>query len=219
LKAALVIQGGPKWPDGEKLKRVGVSRLYYEASNPVLDAGFAQQIRDWNFEIGVMVDPVWDSYSLSPEDWINQRVNVHIRRLAPKNPSTGKRPQLAALLDIERHDEAWVRRALTEFKSTNPGRNCGWTMEYHQGGWFSPDLVGLINGYPQCKAIPQLYYGSMENVIDSHAAARDLFTLGGAVTAEAGIQDNRICFFYSLRETLPHDWDGVLYVESFTQLP
>jgi hypothetical protein len=218
LKAALVIGGGPKWPDGEKLKRARVTRLYYEGSNLVIDAAFAKQIRDWGYEMGLMQDPIWDNYNLTPEDWINKRVNPNIARLAPKGPD-GKRPQLAVMLDIERHDEAWVRQALTEFRRTNPGRNVIWTMEYHQGGWFSPDLVSLINGYPQLRVLPQLYYGDMSNCIDSHAAARDLYTLGGAVTQEAGIQDNRLGFFYSLRVPIPHDWDGCLYLENWTQLP
>jgi hypothetical protein len=216
VKACLVCGGGPKWPDGQKLARQGVTRLYYEANNPDVDAVFMKQLRDWKFEVGTMRDPVWSNYNDTPEQFI-AKVNADIARLAPKGPD-GRRPQLAVMLDIERHDEAWVRQALTEFRRTNPGRNVIWTMEYHQGGWFSPDLVSLINGYPQLRVLPQLYHGDMSNCVDSHAAARDLYTLGGAVTAEAGIQDNRVGFFYSLRVPIPHDWDGCLYLENWQQL-
>jgi hypothetical protein len=139
-------------------------------------------------------------------------VNPQIDRLAPKGPD-GKRPQLAVMLDIERHDEAYVRRALVEFKRMQPGRNVVWTMEYHQGGWFSKDLVDLVNGYPQLRVVPQCYYGSMDQAVDAHAAARDLYTPHG------GINDNRICFFYTLRVPLPLEWDGILYVENWAQLP
>jgi hypothetical protein len=212
VKAALVIGGGPKWPDGNKLARAGVTRLYYEGSNLVIDAAFAKQIRDWGYEMGLMQDPVWDNYNLTPEDWINKRVNPNIARLAPKGPD-GKRPQLAVMLDIERHDEAWVRQALTEFRRTNPGRNVIWTMEYHQAGWFSQQMVDHINADAQCRLLPQLYYGDMSNCVDSHAAARDLATPHG------GIRDDRIGFFYSLRVPIPHDWDGCLYLENWSQLP
>ena len=211
MKATLVTSGGPKWPDGGKLKRAGVTRLYYEANNPEIDAAFMQQLRAWGYEVGVMRDPVWSNYNDTPEQFV-AKVNADIARFAPKPP--GKpRPQLAVMLDIERHDEAYVYNSLVEFRRTQPGRNVIWTMEYHQAGWFSDRLVRLVNDYAQLRLLPQLYYGSMENVVDSHAAARDLATPHG------GINDNRVCFFYSCREAIPHDWDGCLYLESWTQLP
>jgi hypothetical protein len=211
VKAALVLKGGAKWPDGEKLARAGVTRLYYEANDPQIDAAFMQQLRDWGYEAGVMRDPVWSNYNDTPEQWI-AKVNADIARLAPKNPSTGKRPPLSVMLDIERHDSDYVYRALREFDRTNPGRNYIWTMEYHQAGWFSQEIVNHVNADPQCRVLPQLYYGDMSNCVDSHAAARDLYTPHG------GINDDRICFFYSLRVPIPHDWDGCLYLENWEQL-
>jgi hypothetical protein len=212
VKAALVLKGGAKWPDGQKLARAGVTRLYYEANDPQVDAAFMRQLRDWGYEVGVMRDPVWSNYNQSPEQWI-ATVNADIARLAPKNPSSGKRPQLAVMLDIERHDSDYVYRALCEFDRTQPGRNYIWTMEYHQAGWFSQQMVDHINADAQCRLLPQLYYGDMSNCVDSHAAARDLATPHG------GIRDDRIGFFYSLRVPIPHDWDGCLYLENWSQLP
>jgi hypothetical protein len=210
VKAALVIGGGPKWPDGDKLKRAGVTRLYYEANNPEVDAAFMQQLRDWGYEAGVMRDPNWNNYTDTPEQFV-AKVNDDISRLAPKKPD-GSRPPLAVMLDIERHDSDYVTRALREFDRTNSGRNYVWTMEYHQAGWFSSELVDHVNGDPQCRLVPQLYYGDMGQVIDSHAAARDL--------ASVGVHDDRVCFFYNLRyPPLPIDWDGCLYLENWTQLP
>ena len=197
-------------PDGEKLKRAGVTRLYYEANNPEIDAPFMAQLRTWGYEVGVMRDPVWQNYSDTPEQFID-KVNADVARFAPKRPN-GTRPQLAVMLDIERHDEDWVFRALSKFRETQPGRNVIWTLEYHQAGWFSERLVNLINGYPQLRVLPQLYYGSMETVVDSHAAARDLAQPHG------GVNDDRLGFFYSLRSAVPHDWDGCLYLESWNQL-
>jgi hypothetical protein len=211
VKAALVLKGGAKWPDGEKLARAGVTRLYYEANDPQIDAAFMQQLRDWGYEAGVMRDPVWNNYSDSPEQFI-AKVNDDIDRLAPKKPD-GSRPQLAVMLDIECHDSDYVYRALREFDRTNAGRNYVWTMEYHQAGWFSSELVNHINADAQLRILPQLYYGDMSNCVDSHAAARDLYQ------PHAGVNDDRICFFYSLRVPIPHDWDGCLYLENWTQLP
>jgi hypothetical protein len=209
VKACLVCGGGPKWPDGQKLARAGVTRLYYEANNPEIDAAFMQQLRDWGYEAGVMRDPVWNNYTDSPEQFI-AKVNDDIDRLAPKNPD-GSRPQLAVMLDIEKHDADYVYRALKEFDRTNTGRNYVWTMEYHQAGWFSPELVDHINADAQCRVVPQLYYGDMSNCVDSHASARDMYAVR--------VNDNRLAFFYSLRVPIPHDWDGVLYLESWEQLP
>jgi hypothetical protein len=209
MKAALILKGGPAIPNGDKLTRAGVKRCYFEANNPDVNAKFMQQMRGWGYEVGVMRDPVWNNYNDTPQQFI-ARVNADIDRLAPKRPD-GRRPQLAVMLDIERHDPAYVLAALSAFRDSQPGRNVVWTMEYHQAGWFTPDLIDYINGYPQCKAVPQLYYGDMSNTVDSHASARDM--------AAAGVADARLCFFYSLRVPAPHDWDGVLYLENWTQLP
>jgi hypothetical protein len=208
VKSVLVTGGGPKWPNGDKLKGAGLKRLYYEANNPELDAAFFQQLRDWGYEVGVMRDPVWNDYSSTPEQFIAQ-VNGDIARFAPKKPN-GTRPQLAVMLDIERHDPDYVVRALQEFKRTQPGRNVCWTLEFHQAGWFSDELVRLVNTYGnQLKVLPQLYLGSMDAVVDSHAAARDM----------ARVNDERLAFFYSCRVPLPIGWDGCAYLESWAQLP
>ena len=209
VKAALVCAGGPKWPDGEKLGRAGVSRLYYEAKDPQIDPPFFNQLRKWGYEVGIMRDPSWASET--PEMFI-AKVNADIALFAPKGPE-GKRPQLAVMLDIERHDEEFVRKSLLEFQRTNPGRNVIWTLEYHQGGWFSQALVDLINAYPQLRVLPQCYYGDMNTAVDTHAAARDLYQPHG------GVNDNRICFFYTCRVPIPLDWDGCLFLENWGQLP
>jgi hypothetical protein len=209
LKAALICGGGPKWPDGEKLKRAGVQRLYYEANNPQIDAPFFNQLRQWGYEVGSMRDPSWDGYRDTPTQFI-AKVNGDIARFAPKN-AQGRRPQLAIMLDIERHDPAYVLACLEAFRDTQPGRNVIWTCEYHQAGWFPPDLIDAINGYPQLRVLPQCYWGSMEGVVSDAAALRDLTSVG--------VHDGQVCFFYSCREAIPHDWNGALYVENFAQLP
>ena len=211
MKAALVCGGGPKWPDGAKLKRARVTRLYYEANNPEVDAAFMAQLRAWGYEVGVMRDPVWSNYNDDPQTFI-AKVNADIARLAPKPPNK-PRPQIAVMLDIERHDEAYVYNSLVEFRRTQPGRNVIWTLEYHQAGWFSDRLVKLVNDYPQLRVVPQCYYGSMDDAVDTQAAARDLYTSHG------GVNDNRIAFFYTLRKPLPLEWDGCLYLEGWQQLP
>ena len=210
MKAALILKGGPAVPDGGKLKRHGITRCYYEANDPQISEQFFNDLRSWGFEAAIMRDPVWSNYNDTPQQFV-AKVSADINRLTPLR--AGKRAPLAVMLDIERHDEAYVFDALSEFKRVWPGKNVAWTLEYHQGGWFSQRLVELINGYSQCRVLPQLYYGDMSNVVDSHAAARDLAQPHG------GVNDDRVGFFYSLRAPIPVDWDGVLYLENWTLLP
>lgn len=211
MKAVLILKGNAKIPDGEKLKRAGVKRCYYEAIDPQVDSAFFRDLRSWGFEAGVMWVPNWYG-DPSPTQFIAQ-VNQDIDRLAPRNPQTGKRPPLSAMLDIEVHSESYVYDSLTLFNTVHPGRNLCWTCEFHQAGWFSKRLVDFINGDAQTKVAPQCYYGDMNHAVSDHAAARDLYTPHG------GINDSRICFFYTLRVPLPLEWDGILYLESWSQLP
>ena len=191
-------------PNGAALKKWGVKRLYYEAINSICTPDFMVMLEKSGFETGVMRDPKWEEYSEQPELFI-RRVNADVARLQ------GPDKKLSVMLDIEKHDEAWVFRALTEFKKTNPGRNVVWTLEYNQYGWFSKRLIDLINGYPQLRILPQLYNGAMTYNVDSHYEARN--------ASNAGIKDNRLAFFYSCRERVPDGWDGCLYFENSSQLP
>lgn len=202
VKAALDLDR--QTPDGQKYKDMGVKRLYYEATNPLCTPGFLAMLEKSGFETGVMRDPVWEKYSESPEQFV-ARVNSDVASLQ------GSDKKLSVMLDIERHDEAWVFRALTEFKRTNPGRNVAWTCEYNQYGWFSKRLIDLINSYPQCRILPQLYNGAMSYNVDSHYEARNAL--------KVGIGDSRTCFMYGMRWRCPDGWDGCLYVENRQQLP
>src|SRR5262245_56008924 len=154
LKAALILKGNAKIPDGEKLKRAGVKRCYYEARDPAIDARFFNDLRSWGFEAGVMWAPNWYG-DPNPAQFI-ARVNSDIDRFAPKRPD-GSRPPLSAMLDLEMHSESYVYDSLSMFNEKHPGRNLCWTCEFHQAGWFSKRLVDFINGDPQTKIAPQCY--------------------------------------------------------------
>ncbi len=202
MKAALDLD--KQVPDGGAYRSLGCKRIYKEATNPLATPEFMQMLEQSGFESGVMRDPRWEEYSEQPELFI-RRVNADVARLQ------GPDKKLSVMLDIERHDEQFVFRALSEFKRTNPGRNCAWTFEYNQYGWFSDRLVGLINSWPQLKLLPQLYDGDMNYNVDSHYEAR--------LSRKKGILDVRFGCMYGCRWRIPDGWDGCLYVENRQQLP
>src|SRR5436190_13127667 len=209
IKSALVLKGQGRVPDGDKARRYGIRRLYYEAIDTEMSARYLAEVRSWGFLPGVMWDPSWTNYSDSPEVWI-QKLNKQYEVLAPRGPD-GRRPGVSVMLDIERHDPNYVYRALTEFRRTRPGCNVVWTVEYHQAGWFTDELVSLINDYRQLVVVPQCYYGDMVNYISDAAALRD--------QTNRGVSNQRVAFFYSTRVPVPYSWDGVLYLENWALLP
>ena len=127
VNSALVLKGQAKWPDGDKLKRHGIKRLFYEAIDPVLFPPFFKQLRDWGYAAGVMFDPIWRDYTDTPAEWI-EHVNARVAELTPVDPATKKRPPMPVMLDIERHDPHWIVDTLEEFGArtpavTSPGRS------------------------------------------------------------------------------------------------
>jgi hypothetical protein len=207
MRAALVLMGGPQWPNGPKLKAHSITRLYYEARDPQINAEFFKTLRGLNYEVGIDYDPGWDGYPTAAN--AAARIVYHLKRLG------GIGAQMAVMLDMEHHDPAYAEAILREFRALQPGRNIIWTLESFQAGWFQPSLVALINEYAQLRVAPQFYGGNMTPFAGDQAF-KDLILHGVSVS--------RLVGFYGLRDQYEHPvripewWDGILYVENFEQL-
>src|SRR5881275_2610635 len=92
MRHAFVNQGGPKYPDRDKLKRYKITRLYYEARDPHIDAAFLQELRAIPIEVGIMLSAAW--YDGTMKDLADQG-DAEVTRLG------GNNKQLAVLFDIE----------------------------------------------------------------------------------------------------------------------
>jgi hypothetical protein len=80
-----------------------------------------------------------------------------------------------------------------------------------QGGWMEPDLIALINADPNIIVAKQNYTGAMKT-IDGSVSTLDL--------VKRGIRWERITSMHCLRQSLPPEWwDGILFLESWEQLP
>lgn len=200
MKAALVLRGGPRFPQWDKLKRYGVTRIYWEAGDPQLDAKLLDDVRsrpcDANpavkYEVGLMRDPSWGGND--PRD-LAETINDDLVRLG----SSAK--QCAVMADIEYHDPGYIVQFLGEYRALRPTRPLSWTLEPNQSGWFSQELVWKINADPNLVVSPQLYYGNMAPAVESLVALN---------AAQAGIAETRIRCFYGLNNCLAA-YDGFLY--------
>jgi hypothetical protein len=217
LNAALVLLGGPKWPDGAKLKAHGIRRLYYEARDTQVDTAFFKQLRTWGYEAGIDYDPSWDGWP-APVKAVDKVIGHLIKFGALKRNADGSLSNLApmpVMLDMEHHDPVYAEAFLREFRDRQPGRNIVWTLESMQAGWFEPSLVALINDYAQLRVAPQFYEGDMTPMA-ADQSFKDLIVYG--------VSPTRLVGFYGLRDqyeqpiAIPTWWDGILYVERLSQL-
>lgn len=200
MKAALVLRGGPRFPQWEKLKRYGVTRVYWEAEDPQLDAKLLDDVRarpcdadpTRRYEVGIMRDPSWGNNDARD---LADTIDEDLTRLG-----SGAK-QCAVMADVEFHNARYVTDFLTFYRELRPTRPLSWTLEPNQGGWFAPELVQKINADQNLVVSPQLYYSKMEPAIESLVALN---------LSQAGVQESRIRCFYGLNNCLAA-WDGFLY--------
>ena len=194
---AFVNPGGPQVPDFAKAKRYGITRLYWQADDPQISAGLFLAIRERGMEVGIMRDPHWDMASAID---LARTLDADVTRLGSNSA------QCAVLADIEYHDAAYVIAFLHEWRALRPNRMTGWTLEPHQGGWFTPDLVRLLM-QSKVTVFPQAYYGD-QTPADPDWTRCDLI--------ERGLPRGLVSVCYSALH-LPQYWDGIAF--RFDQLP
>lgn len=151
MRAAFVNPGGPAVPDLVKARSYGITRLYWEARDPAINAGLFLAIRERGFEVGIMRDPNW-SHATAID--LARELDDNLIRLGANSL------QCAVLVDYEGHEESYMRAFVREWRDLRPNRVTGWTLEPYQGGWFSKDLcIALSNA--GISVYPQTYYGNM----------------------------------------------------------
>lgn len=196
MKGAWVRPGGPKYPDPLKAKKYGVTRHYWDATDPQIDSVFLDQMRT-RTEVGFTRDPRWGD--LSAVD-LARTMDADLVRLGSANK------QCAVIADIESHDAVYVVAWLKEWRKLRPARVTGWTMEPNQfdtgpGGWVTPALVTTVNADPNLMVFPQLYLGDMTPAVESLVATE---------VVAAGVRRDRVRCYYGPK-AMPAAWDGIVF--------
>lgn len=219
MKQAEVLRGGPAGIDGKKAKDWKLTRLIWEAIDPNATPKLFKDVRAAGIGVATLRDPTWGFFTaaevdagkrslLSPEDFAAQcDADLSDRGFG----STSGPDSCACVMDIEVHDPQYVIDAITAFRALRPKRTLVWTLESMQAGWFTPQLVGLINSDPNLIVSPQLYFGSPRMYPVSERLACDDLIIGKSVRRD------RVKAFYDAEKTVPYGWDGILY--GFNQLP
>lgn len=197
MRAALVTPGGPLVPDLAKARRYGITRLYWEATDPQITAPLFDDVRAAGMEVGIMRDPSWDNFSPTA---LARELDHDLVRLR-----SGDR-QCAILADIEKHDADYVIRFLQAWRAVRPRRETAWTLEPLQGGWFERDLVRACV-QADVLVVPQTYLGDMSPV-PLDAVRSQLI--------DAGLPRSRVALFYDAAH-IPVWWDGIAF--TFAALP
>jgi hypothetical protein len=194
---AFVNPGGPLVPDLAKAKRYGITRLYWQANDPQINAGLFQAIRDRQMEVGLMRDPSWNHASAID---LARQCDADLVRLGSGNA------QCAVLADIEYHDAAYVQAFLHEWRALRPRRVTGWTLEPMQGGWFTPDFCKVLV-QAALTVFPQTFLGDMTPAPPDPVRSQLI---------NAGLPRGMVALVYDGAH-IPAWWDGLAF--RFEQLP
>ena len=201
MKAAWVRPGHPRIPDGGKMSRWGIDTLFYDATDPQVDAAFFKELRDLHIKVGLTRDPGWTNATAVD---LARQMDADLVRVGAANL------QCYMIADIEalwRRGAQYVIDWLTEWRTLRPTRMTLWTTEPNQGGVISDALVAKINTDPNLIVVPQLYYAGMVDAVES----RVVLDLAGRK-----IRPDRIYPYYDA-EDMPGAWDGIIF--DFNALP
>lgn len=195
MKAAWVRPGHPRIPDGGKMARWGIDTLFYDATDPQIDADFFKLLRSLHIKVGLTRDPVWNNATAVD---LARDMDADLIRVGAANL------QCYSIADIEalwRRGAQYIIDWLTEWRHLRPTRTTFLTLEPMQGGLLSDTLVAKINADPNLIVVPQLYYDKMVPAVESRVVL-DL--------SKRKIRDDRIFPYYDA-EKMPGAWDGVVF--------
>lgn len=202
MQAAWVIADNPV--DYDKARKRALRRLYVDIREQYDPAGRCHDIRQRGFTAGVYWGARWGEEMMSPEAHARQ-IHEMLKEFEAEWAKGKQSLQCEFQMDYEDHDPAWILAWLKAFRAVRPLKRLTWTLEAHQGGWFTPELVKAINSDPNLIVVPQLYNGAMEPVgvsMDGLDAVLDLVFYG--------VDPFRIQGFYDARE-VPLWWRGFLF--------
>lgn len=110
------------------------------------------------------------------------------------------------MFDIEYHDPEFVRKTILEYRRWKPSGPIAWTLEPHQGGWFTPELVKVLNNDVNLVVVPQNFYWNMSPYSGGINSLRDDLI-------NRGVKSSRVKVFYDGSFPLPSNWDGCILSE------
>ena len=179
-------------PNYSKLAAYQIERVYFAANEPRVTAAYLDNVKAQGLDVGIYAAWNWETWT--PEDFAKRMHNRLLQIGSPLNPWVN--------LDIETHDVAWIRRALTEWRRLRPSRKTDWTLEPMQGGLFGVDDVRAINKLG-VGIVPQHYGGNMQ-AFAADRVAIDLIARGFNLLAIQGFYD---------AARLPLDWQGYAFTQ------
>lgn len=220
MNAALVLPS--QFPNGSKLAKQGVDTVHKpcaEPGQPKMTQAGMDELRKY-FKVGSMRDPSWTVsadtfYSYKPGqviDWAKRFAGMFSQDFTDhSSPSFGANPaQCYGLLDVEYHSNLFMVEFFKAFRALRNKRIVIWCPESMQGGWMEPDLVALINADPNILVAKQNYTGAMKK-FDGSVTTKNLL--------DVGIDYRKVTSMHSCREPIEQEWDGILYLENWEQLP
>lgn len=199
IQGAWVLEDNPV--DYAKAERLRLRRIYLDIQKTTKER--LQEVHMHGLEGAVYWGAFWGELEMGPD-----RHAKHISDLIAQK--FGNKLQCSFQIDFEAHEPhipnaeaaAWMVAWLKEWRKHRPLKWTSWTLESFQGGWFTPELVDVINRDINLVVVPQFYGGnSGEILMDAHAATLDL--------AAVGVDLWRIQGFYQHR--IPLGWRGMLF--------
>jgi hypothetical protein len=216
---AFVNPGGPSQPDYAKAARHSITRLYWQANDEQLTRGVIDAVGKRGIGPGILRDPRWGTLSRLEFDKAEASGHLPPPLDAPTLARTLSQDldrlgfdastdpySCTVLADIEEHSNTYMLLFLTTWRRYRAKRVTGWTLEPHQGGWMSDDLIRLLQT-TKVSAFPQAYYGNMTPT-DPDWTRCNLI--------ERGLPRGMVGVVYSALH-LPEYWDGLAF--RFDQLP
>lgn len=164
-------------PDYAKIRRNGGTHVVRSLRDPLTIRAALVADKTAGFGTGVFIARNWYP-DLSARAFADAAHNL----LKAIDGGTPADPVVT--FDIETDDLGFVRDVFRRWVAHRPQRLTDWTMEGHKGGLFEPaDVTELVQNVRRF-FVPQCYDGTMTQVWDTLAMARDL--------TAAGIPDARI---------------------------
>src|SRR6476469_1732222 len=155
---------GPAFPDWTKLSARGVTDFYVPALSYDKTTGKyvpnTRQVnptycRDILSRMGYRIyrDPSWDS-THKPEELVAKAL-MDVREVVDMG-------YVPYMYDIEYHDPSFVIKTIKAHRLVFPKGPVAWTLEPWQGGWFTPELVDVVNRDPNLVVVVQNFFAGMQ---------------------------------------------------------
>jgi hypothetical protein len=181
-----------------------MTHIAWEGRDSQLTLGLADTFRKRGNKIVIQRDPTWPEGSDQTAEQLAISMSADIKRFGGDrlDQPTWMR-QCAVMPDIEHiHSADYVVACYRRFRALRSGRGFYLTTEWHQSGWFTPELVNLVNSDPLFFYLPQAYESSTMNAVDPRIVIRDCI--------DHGIHESKIQVFLRY-DRIDIGWDGWCY--------